>query len=107
MEQVAGMLKDLCYSDAGEATGSAAFCVKISNGEVRMECEARAYRDPKKCDGISATPFKFKCFSEIALSTRDISICNMIADSGERENCKLRITGYMPPTKGAVVSAPQ
>jgi hypothetical protein len=105
MEQVAGLLKDLCYSDAGGETGNFEFCSKISGSDVKKECEARTYRDPKRCEGISADPIKFKCFSEIAFSTKELSICNFISDSGEKENCRLRITGYKPPTKGAVISS--
>lgn len=104
MEQVHALLKDLCYADAGGATGSSDFCSKITSNDVKKECEARAFRNPGKCEGISENAIKFKCLSEIARSINDVSICSMISEAPEQQNCRLGVTGLPQKTKGAVVA---
>ena len=104
MEQVQALLKDFCYSDAGAATGSSDLCSKISSSDVRKECEARALRSPRTCEGISENAIKFKCLAEIARVMKDVSICSTISNAPEQQNCRLGVTGLQQETKGAVVA---
>ncbi len=105
MEQVQALLKDLCYADTGAAVSSPDFCARISSSDVKKECEARSLRNPRKCEGISSGSIKAKCFAEIAHAVEDVSICGMISDVAERQNCELSITGLQQETKGAVIDS--
>lgn len=104
MESVHGLMKDFCYSDAGEFTQDASFCSKIASPDVRIECEARTFSDVKKCDLISNKSAKSKCISDVARIFDDVRLCERISDALEQGNCRLSVEGLKLPSKGAVIA---
>ncbi len=104
MESAQGLLKELCYANAGEFTKDESFCAKITNTDIKTECEARTYLSVNKCDVISNKAVKYECISAVARVVNDISLCGRIDDPSEQGTCRLSITGLKPASKGAVVS---
>lgn len=90
--RITDLLKqDLCYLNIAKVSSNPSYCSPIQNNYRRNSCYSsliygQSYA-PSTCANITYSNWKDECYQKIAVSSKNSTLCQNIADQFVRSNC--------------------
>lgn len=83
--------QDLCYLTVAQTSSNPSFCSRIQNSYRRNSCFSSIIYGqsvaPSTCADINYTNWKDQCYQQIAISSKNSTLCQNIADQFVKSKC--------------------